>query len=62
VDVCNDVIEGECEHETPAGQASQQNTIFDLDSRCVFCHLPKPSEELLAVPIAVLSARFVLML
>jgi hypothetical protein len=50
VDVCNDVIEGECQHETPAGQTSQQNTIFDLDSRCVLCHLPKPSEELLAVP------------
>jgi len=50
VDLCNDILQRECEHETPAGQASQQNTIFDPDSRCVLCHLPKPSEELLAVP------------
>ena len=50
VDLCNDIIEGECEHETPAGQAPQEPTILDLDARCTLCHLPKPSEELLAVP------------
>jgi hypothetical protein len=50
VDLCNDIIEGECEHETPAGQATQQGTIFNVDARCSLCHLLKPSEELLAVP------------
>jgi hypothetical protein len=50
VDVCNDVIEGKCEHETPAGQASQQDTIFNDGARCVLCHLLKPIGELLAVP------------
>ena len=50
VDLCNDILGGECERETPAGQSPQQPTIFDLDSRCVLCHLPKPSEDLLAVP------------
>jgi ClpX C4-type zinc finger len=50
VDLCNDILEGECEQETPAGQAPQQGTVFNRDSRCALCHLPKPSEELLAVP------------
>lgn len=50
VDLCNDILEGECEHDTPAGQSAQQPTIFDLDSRCALCHLPKPNEELLVVP------------
>jgi ClpX C4-type zinc finger len=50
VDLCNDLLEGECEHDTPAEESSQQPTIFGLDSRCVLCHLPKPSEELVAVP------------
>jgi ATP-dependent protease Clp ATPase subunit len=50
VDLCNHILEGECEHYTPAEQSPQQPTIFDLDSRCVLCHLPKPSEDLLAVP------------
>jgi len=50
VDLCNDVIEGECEHETPAAETPQRPTIFNLDAHCVLCHLPKPSEELLAVP------------
>lgn len=50
VDLCNDIIERECEHETPAGQASQQKTIFNVDASCSLCHLLKPSEELIAVP------------
>jgi ClpX C4-type zinc finger len=50
VDLCNDILERECEHETPAGQAPQQGTVFNRDARCALCHLPKPSEELLAVP------------
>jgi hypothetical protein len=50
VDLCNDVLEGECEHETPAGGTPQQSTIFDLDVCCTLCHLPKPREELVAVP------------
>ena len=50
VDLCNDILERECEHETPVGQAPQRTTIFDLDARCTLCHLPKPSEELLPVP------------
>jgi len=49
VDVCNDVIDGECEHETPAGQASQQDATFNDGERRALCHLLKPSEELLAV-------------
>jgi hypothetical protein len=50
VDLCNDILEGECEHETPAGQTPQQGTIFNRDARCAVCHLLKPSEELLALP------------
>jgi ATP-dependent protease Clp ATPase subunit len=49
VDLCNDILEGDCEHETPAGEAPQQGTVFNRDARCALCHLPKPSEELLAV-------------
>lgn len=49
VELCNDIIEGEREHETPPGQAPQQPTIFDIDARCTLCHLPKLSDELLAV-------------
>lgn len=50
VDLCNELLEGECEHDTPASQAPREPAIFDLDSRCVLCHLPKASEELLAIP------------
>ncbi len=50
VDLCNDILEGECEHDTPAGQAPQQRTIFNLDASCALCHLPKSIGELLAVP------------
>src|ERR1044071_598541 len=45
VDVCNDLIEGECEHELPVGERPQP-TMLEVDSRCVLCHLPKASEEL----------------
>jgi hypothetical protein len=50
VDLCNDILEGECEHETPVGPAPQPDTVFNPDVRCALCHLPKASEELLVVP------------
>jgi ClpX C4-type zinc finger len=49
VDLCNDILEGDCEHETPVGEAPQQGTVFNRDARCALCHLLKPSEELLVV-------------
>jgi hypothetical protein len=50
VDLCNDILELEFQHETSAGQAPQQGIVFNRGARCALCHLPKPSEELLAVP------------
>jgi len=50
VDLCNDILEEECEHEAPPSQVPEQRTIFNLDASCALCHLPKSSEELLAIP------------
>jgi len=40
VDLCNDILERECEYETPAGQAPQQGTVFNRDLGA-----PLPSTE-----------------
>jgi ClpX C4-type zinc finger len=50
IDLCNEVIERECERESPAGRRTSEATTIGLDGRCALCHLPKPSDELLAVP------------
>jgi mannose-6-phosphate isomerase-like protein (cupin superfamily) len=50
IDLCNEVIERECERESLAGRPASEATTVGLDGRCALCHLPKPSDELLAVP------------
>jgi hypothetical protein len=50
VDLCNDILEKEWEREAPASEAPAQPTVFNLDASCALCHLPKSSEELLAIP------------
>jgi len=50
VDLCNEILEKESEHEAPAGQPPRQGTIFNLEASCALCHLRKPSEELSVVP------------
>jgi hypothetical protein len=50
VDRCNEILERESERETPAGQAPEQRTIFNVEASCALGHLPHPSEELLALP------------
>lgn len=50
VDICNEILEKESEHETPAGEPPRRGTIFNPEASCALCHLRKPSEELSAVP------------
>jgi len=50
IDLCNDVIERECEAEEGPGDRPAQADSFTTGATCVLCDLPKPVDELVPLP------------
>ena len=49
IDLCNDIIERECEAEEDPGDSPEAES-FTTSATCALCTLPKPIDELLSLP------------
>ncbi len=50
INLCNDIIERECEAEEGPGDPPAKTDSFATDASCVVCNLPKPIEEVVPLP------------
>jgi ClpX C4-type zinc finger len=50
IDLCTDIIERECEREEGRGETPPPSEALAISAVCIVCRLPKPMEEVLAVP------------
>jgi ClpX C4-type zinc finger len=50
IDLCDDVIERECEAEEGPGDPPTQTDSFTTGATCVLCNLPKPIDEIVPLP------------
>src|SRR5438093_680596 len=50
IDLCNEILEQECEAEGGAGDPPMQSESLTAASACVLCRLPKSIEELVPLP------------
>src|SRR5262245_22757333 len=50
IDLCNEILAQEIERDSPAGRPQSQVSAIGVEHRCALCNLPKPTDELVAVP------------
>jgi hypothetical protein len=50
IDLCNDIIEQECEAEEGRGEPPPPSESLATSAACIVCCLPKPMEEVVPLP------------